>query len=55
MSTPEDAPTPDSDEEEEALVEDVKDEEEKTTPAKMKKVTVEEWEQLNIQPPLWTR
>ncbi|KXN90242.1 Endoplasmin [Leucoagaricus sp. SymC.cos] len=42
--------------EDEALVEEVLEDDEKEPPApKMKKVLVDEWEQLNAQPPIWTR
>jgi heat shock protein beta len=42
--------------EDEAVVEEVPEDEDKEPPApKMKKIIVEEWEQLNAQPPIWTR
>lgn len=54
ISTPEDTPKTETDDEE-VLVEDIKDDDEKTTPAKMKTVVKEEWEHLNSQPPIWAR
>lgn len=45
----------DSDEDE-AVVEEVSEGEDEEPPApKMKKIIVDEWEQLNAQPPIWTR
>jgi heat shock protein 90kDa beta len=43
--------------EDEAIVEDATDEkkEEEEKKPKMKTITVDEWLQLNAQPPLWTR
>lgn len=44
--------------EDEAVVEDVPTDDEKKTeevPPKMKSIVVDEWVQLNAQPPLWTR
>lgn len=40
----------------EAVVEEVpEDEEKKDVAPKTKKIIVDEWEQLNAQPPVWTR
>lgn len=48
-----DAPEKDDDE---AVIEEVSVEAEKETPPpKMKSVEVEEWVQLNAQPPVWAR
>ena len=45
--------------EDQAIIEDVPNAEEKTpeepAPPRMKSVVVDEWVQLNAQPPLWTR
>jgi hypothetical protein len=45
--------------EDQAIIEEVPSDEEKTpdepVPPKMKSVVVDEWVQLNAQPPLWTR
>lgn len=40
---------------EEAIVEDAKEEKVETAEVKMRNVTIEEWVHLNDQPPLWTR
>lgn len=42
--------------EDEAVVEDVSEDDDKEPPTpKMKKIIVDEWEQLNAQPPIWSR
>ncbi len=45
------------DDEDEVVVEEVADEDkrEEIKEPKMKKVTVDEWIQMNPQPPIWTR
>ncbi|KAF8655303.1 hypothetical protein AX16_003200 [Volvariella volvacea WC 439] len=53
------AEVPDSVDEDEAVVEDVSEkkaeEPEEPKPPKMKSIAVSEWQQINAQPPLWTR
>lgn len=52
-STPEAAPEEDEDQ---AIIEDVLGDEKEGKPAlKTKSVLVEEWVQLNVQPPVWAR
>jgi heat shock protein 90kDa beta len=45
--------------EDQAVIEEISSDEEKTpaepVPPKMKSIVVDEWVQLNAQPPLWTR
>ena len=42
--------------EDEAVVEEVSEDRDENPPApKMKKMIIDEWEQLNAQPPIWTR
>lgn len=43
-----------SSDDDEAVVEDVSEDKESPAPV-MRKIIVDEWEQLNAQPPLWTR
>lgn len=51
------ATTPEPEDDEEAIVEDVSDDEEEKSdkPKKTKTVTVDEWIQMNPQPPIWMR
>jgi len=47
---------PEETNEDEAVVEEVlEDRDENPLTPKMKKVIIDEWEQLNAQPPIWTR
>jgi hypothetical protein len=52
-------PTEVPEDEDQAIVEEVSSDEEKTPdepiPPKMKSIVVDEWVQLNAQPPLWAR
>ncbi|KAG6814166.1 hypothetical protein H0H92_000842 [Tricholoma furcatifolium] len=54
VATPESTETPDEDE---AIVEELVEESEvkEPEPPKMKSVVVDEWVQLNVQPPVWAR
>ncbi|KAJ3852200.1 Hsp90 protein-domain-containing protein [Lentinula lateritia] len=45
----------DADDIDEAVIEDVSEEEQTPAPPKMKYITIDEWVRLNGQPPIWTR
>lgn len=50
------SPSPEATDEDEAVVEEVTEEEQPEEPVqKMKDVIVDEWIQVNSQPPIWTR